>query len=187
MGKQDIVDRILSDAGKEADDIIAEAENTAARILSDAKASANREMQLVCEDTQTKVNGILSGKQATARLDGAKILLAEKRALIDDIYARAEEKLKNLSSGDCLAMTEKLLKLYAEDGDEIQVSHNFPCAKEVSALDIVKKKHLKITFGSVSGGFILSGKTSDKDLTYSSLLSADRAVHEAEIAAEIFK
>jgi V/A-type H+-transporting ATPase subunit E len=188
MGKQDIVDRILSDASEEAEGIISEAEEVAARILSDARDGAEREMQNLRVETEAKVNAILAGKQATARLDGAKILLAEKRAVIDDVYARAAKELLSLSASDCLAMTERLLKSYAEEGDEVIFAHNFPCVKEASELSVVKQKHLKITFGGkMGGGFILCGKTADKDLSFAALLAADRAEHEAEIGAEIFK
>ena len=39
----------------------------------------------------------------------------------------------------------------------------------------------------IGGGFVLRGKTSDKDLSYGALLAADREEHQAEIAAELFK
>jgi vacuolar-type H+-ATPase subunit E/Vma4 len=125
-------------------------------------------------------------------LDGAKILLAEKRAVIDDVYARAAKQLGEMNEHDLLSMTKKLLEEYAEDGDEIVFADGYPCVKQVSTLDVVKDRHLKITFvgkvgGKVDGGFMLCGKTSDKDLSFAALLAADRAQHETEIAAELFK
>ena len=43
MGKQDIIDRILSDAQAEGDEIIKTAQAKAARILADADAFAKNE------------------------------------------------------------------------------------------------------------------------------------------------
>jgi V/A-type H+-transporting ATPase subunit E len=189
MGKQDIIDRIIADAEGEANAIIAEAEDTAARIISDAKEAADRQMNELKVQTSAKAKSIVAGRQATARLESSKIMLAEKRKVIDSVYEKAAKGLKSLGREDCLALTEKLLNKYAEEGDEIVFSDSFPCVKEVYHLPIVQDKKLKVSFGSnaVDGGFILCGKNCDKDLSFAALLAADREKNEAEIAAEIFK
>lgn len=189
MGKQDIVDRIISDAEAEAEAIISAAREEAAHIIAEATDRAENDMKELCQAVDAKVKSISDGKAATARLDGAKILLGEKRKVIDEVYVRALKQLSAMGARDYLAFTQKLLVKYAEDGDEIIFSDGFPCAEEVSKLDVVKDRKLKITFGktNVSGGFVLCGKNSDKDLSFAALLAADRAEHEAEIAAELFK
>lgn len=188
MGKQDIVDRIISDAEAEAESIIAAAEETAARIIAEAEARAESDMKELCAAVEAKAKSISDGRAATARLDGQKILLGEKRKVIDGVYERAEKRLAAMSKSDCLAFTEKLLNGYAEEGDEIIFADGFPCAEEVSKLKTVKERKLKITFGrtDIKGGFVLCGRISDKDLSYAALLAADREEHEAEIAAELF-
>lgn len=188
MSKQDIVDRILSDARAEAEAVLATAEESAARILAEAERRAESEMQATRAAVEAKCKSVKDGKAASARLDGAKILLGEKRGVIDALYASALDKLRAMKPKDCLALTERLLKEYAEEGDEIVFADGFPCPSEVSALQVVKDRKLKITFGGADfvGGFVLRGKTSDKDLSYGALLAADRAEHEAEIAVELF-
>jgi V/A-type H+-transporting ATPase subunit E len=189
MGKQDIIDRIISDAQSEADDIIAEANGVAERVREQAKADAEREMNELKGQVELKAQSIIAGKQAMARLEGAKIKLAEKRKVLDEVYAKAANNLKQMASIDCLKMTEALLISYAEEGDEIRFADGFPCVKEVADLAVVKNKKLKISFGNkgIDGGFVLCGKTCDKDLSYSALLAADREANEAEIAANLFK
>jgi V/A-type H+-transporting ATPase subunit E len=189
MSKQDIIDRIISDAEGEAKDIIADAQGVADRILAQSAADAEKEMNVLKEQTSLKAQSIIAGKQASARLEGAKILLAEKRRVIDEVYAKALQQLKNMSPSDYLKMTEKLLISYADEGDEIMFADGFPCVKEVSSLAVVKDKKLKISFGNsgIDGGFVLCGKDCDKDLSFSALLAADRENNEAEIAAQIFK
>jgi V/A-type H+-transporting ATPase subunit E len=189
MSKQDIIDRIISDAEGEANAIIAEAEETAARIITEAKDAADRQMNEVKVQTSAKAKSIVAGKQATARLESSKIMLAEKRKVIDDVYDKAAQGLKGLSREDCLTLTDKLLNKYAEEGDEIVFADSFPCVKEVHNLPVVQGKKLKISFGNnaVDGGFILCGKNCDKDLSFAALLAADREKNEADIAAEIFK
>lgn len=189
MGRQEIVDRIISDATEEADRIIAAAEQSAAEMIAQANASADSLMGEMRMRTEERAKSISDGRAAAARLDGAKILLGEKRRVIDVIYALAAEKLGSLSAASCLKLAERLISEYAEDGDEIIFSKDFPCAEQVCNLKAVADKKLKVSFkkAEIDGGFILCGKKSDKDLSFGALLAADRAEHEAEIAAEIFK
>lgn len=189
MGKQDIVDRIISDASVEAEAIIAAARESAEKIISEARSRAESEMEETRVQVAAKVKSIADGKAASARLDGAKILLGEKRRVIDSVYERAAKKLGSMDAKSYLALTRELLERFAEEGDEIVFAGGFPCTAEVSKLKVVSDRKLKITFGAadIDGGFVLRGAKSDKDLSFGALLAADRAEHEAEIAAEIFK
>ncbi len=189
MGKQDIVDRIISDANSEAEAICAAAEKTVTEIITEAERRAESEMLATRKAVDERVRSLKEGRAASARLDGAKIMLAAKRRVIDGIYAKAAERLFAMSVKDCLLLTEKLLVAYAEEGDEILLAEKYPCAAEVAKLKVVAQRSLKLVAGGaeIDGGFILRGKYADKDLSYSALLAADRAEHEAEIAAEIFK
>ncbi|MDE7087765.1 MAG: hypothetical protein K2O67_06200, partial [Clostridia bacterium] len=122
-------------------------------------------------------------------LDGAKASLAEKRRVIDVVYKNALEALISLDKKSSLALADRLLSEYADDGDEIAFASNYKYAAEVSKLDVVKEKKLKISNGKpgIDGGFILKGKNSDKDVSYGALLQFDREEYQAEIAAAVFK
>ena len=77
MSTQNIVERILSDANEEAQAIIAEAESKAAQIMADASSRAEIFRKETEGQMQEKTESILEKKAAAARLDRAKILLAE--------------------------------------------------------------------------------------------------------------
>lgn len=188
MNEQAIVDRIISDAQKEAEAIIAEAERKAEQTVLQASLNAERVKKGVQAEVKQKTDGIFDGKAATARLDGAKILLGEKRGVIDEVYARALAGLNDLKEGDALYLAGKLLASYAEEGDEIVFAKNYRYSKGVSALPVVKEKGLKVSpaQADIDGGFILVGKNSDKDLSYGALLSSDREQNQADIASRIF-
>jgi V/A-type H+-transporting ATPase subunit E len=189
MGKQDIVDRILSDAKDEADKIIQDAEARAEKIIAEANSNIAAERAASKKAADEKAKAIIEGKRASARLDGAKILLAKKREVLDEVYLKAAKQLSKMSVHDSLLMCERLLNSYAEEGDEIILADTLPCKREIATLTVVRDKKLKVNIGGakMSGGFMLIGKTSDKDLSTAALLAADRAENEAEIAAEIFK
>lgn len=189
MSKESIVERIISDAEKEAESIISQANERAAETLSDAQTRAERRLTGVKAEVAEKVKSITDGKAATARLDGAKALLAEKRRVIDVVYKSALAKLVALDKSASLSLADRLLSGYADEGDEIVFAQNYKYAAEVAALDTVKKKKLKISGEKreMDGGFILRGKSSDKDLSYGALLAVDREENQAAIAAAVFK
>lgn len=188
MGKEAIVQRIISDAEAAAAAAISEAEQQAAEIIAQAEERANREKLGTQAVIAEKTKAIKDGKAAAARLDSAKILLAEKRRVIDALYGGALEKLKNLGKTEALALAENLLSAYAEEGDEIVFATDYLYKSEVAKLPVVAEKKLKVLgkTADICGGFVLLGKNSDKDLSYKALLSLDREARQAEIAAKIF-
>ncbi len=126
--------------------------------------------------------------QIQALGDGAKILLGEKRGVIDRVYARALEKLLNLSERETLYLCKRLIEEHAEEGDELVFADNFRYVQAVSALPIVKEKKLKVStkHATLDGGFMLCGKNSDKNLSFGALLAMDREEKQAELASVIF-
>ena len=188
MSEQAIVDKIIADAEDEAKAIIADAEKRAEEIIASASLRAERRKQGEKASADKKAESLLEVKAAAARLDCAKIMLGEKRAVIDEVYARALKGLLDLGKAECLHLMEKLLEEYAEEGDEVMFAQSFKYAPEASKLDVVREKKLKISAkrADIDGGMLLVGKNSDKDLSFSALLSADREENQADIASKIF-
>lgn len=189
MAKEEIVERILSDAQAEARATVAEAEERAAAVVAAAEARAEALKAETKQEIAARSKAIAEGKAAAARLDSAKILLGEKRRVIDTVYARALEKLLALGEKECLSLTAALLERYAEDGDEVVFAENYAFYDKAAHLPVFKAKNLKLSLSraNISGGFLLRGSVSDKDLSYSALLGADREERQAELAAELFR
>ncbi|MCD8204999.1 MAG: hypothetical protein LUD29_00080 [Clostridia bacterium] len=189
MGIENVTQKILSDAEEEAERITAAAKDSALKITDEAKAKAEADFVAAKAKTDEKCAAFVAGADADARQEAAKITLSAKRRAIDEVYAKALEKLKGLTLSDTVELSEALLKRYAENGDEIVFAGDFAYVKEVGALSVVTEKNLKITFtrnDSISGGFILRGKSADKDLSYEALLSEDREKNEASVALALF-
>lgn len=188
MGREEIVNTILADAEEDARKIVAQAEEAAAAVRQAASDEAKKLLDDTQAETAQRGKAIADGKEATARLDGAKILLAEKRRVIASVYARAYEKLLALGEKECLALYGWLIEEYAAEGDEIVLAPNFRYRAALEKLAVVGKKKLKITTDlKTEGGFLLRGKNADVDLTYAALLAQDREEHQSEIAYAIFK
>ena len=189
MSVLEVKERILSYAELEGRAIVQEAEKKAEKLLLDASARANALREETENEVREKRQNIMEKRQADARLEGAKILLGEKRKVVNAVYDEALSRLLELSEEDTIRVAERLLTLYAEKGDEVIFAENFRWKDGVKILPIVKELGLKISEKTekLSGGMRLLGVSSDKDLTYGALLSADRDAHQADLAKEIFK
>lgn len=188
MGKQDIIARILSDAETEADELLAQAKKDAEEIRAEAVRRAEALKAETEAEIAVRAKRISEGRAAAARLDSAKILLAEKRRVLDEIYTRSLKSLLALNEHDTLSLYEKLLSDYAEEGETVVFAEHFPYAAKAMQFAIVDARGLKIAKerAPIAGGFLLKGETCDKDISFEALLSADREEHQAAIAARIF-
>lgn len=188
MSKEDIVNRIISDAESEAADILKSASSRAGEIIAAAERHAFLERSETEAEVGERAKRISDGKAAAARLDSAKILLAEKRRVIEEIYAQALKKLQTLGEKESVALLQRLLEENAEEGDEIVFAQNFGYVPQVSRLKVITQKKLTVSGerAPISGGCILRGKLSDKDLSYTALLGADMEENQAAMAARLF-
>lgn len=188
MSEQSIVERILYDADMEARTVISEAEKKAAETVALASERAKRNKEGALAEAKEKATAILDGKAASARLECSKILLGEKRSVIDAVYLRALKQLNALNKTESVRLAEGLLTQYAEAGDEIVFAENYSFAPDVSKLSVVRERKLKVSSktANLDGGFILRGKDCDKNISYGALLAEDREKHQSEIAAKLF-
>ena len=188
MGKEEIINAILSEAEQEAQKIIAQAEENAASVKSAAFDVAESLLKTAESETDARAKAILEGKAATARLDSAKILLAGKRHILATVYARAYERLEALGEKEVLPFMAQLLEKYASEGDEVVLSAAFRFKTAFEKLPVISKKKLKVvTDPTVKGGFLLRGISADVDLSFETLLAQDKEAHQSEIAGTLFK
>lgn len=185
---QPIIERIISDAKAEADTLLAQTDDKAKKLLADAAARAETTRKQTENNVQDRVKTILEKREADARLESAKILLAEKGKTVDNVYRLALERLKTLSKEDCLQLYSTLLDTYAEEGDAVYFAANFAYAKEIANLPIVEQRKLRVSMETldIDGGLRLIGKVSDKDLSFGALLAADKEENQAQLARELF-
>ena len=188
MSTQNVVERIISDGNLEAEKIINDAKLKAARIHQKCGEENNRKQAQAQAEVSEKIRYMTEKKQASARLECAKIALSAKRKVIDQIYAMALERLIALDKEQTLSRVDGLLQKYAEQGDEIFLAKNFAYESDLKLLPVIREKGLQISQNraDLDGGMLLIGKKSDKDLSYGAVLQADRDNFEAALAAEIF-
>ena len=182
-GKENIINKILSDADTKCQNILATANEQAQAILDAAKTSVERDRaELEVRIEATTVERIRN-RVATAQLDGKKYRLNAKQRLIDKCYQLAYEQLVKLNDKERLNFVANLITKYAEDGETV-----FVCEKD-GALVTQKfldgfNKSLKLgkKYVVADGGIVLEGDGYEKDLTLSRVIAYVREQTEAKVA-----
>lgn len=193
MSVESIVERIRSDGKTEAEAILAAGKRKAEETENGAKAEAERLRRETESDVEKRAAAVAAHFAATARLDVKKIMLAARKKAVENVYAEAKKRLIDLGEEETLALFNRLLCLYAEEGDAVIFADGFRYTEGVKLLPVFAGKKLKAVYDGaafagvkIDGGLYLAGKTADKDLSFDALLKADREENESRIAAELF-
>ena len=182
-GKENIINKILSDADAKCAEILSAANASAQTIVADAEQAIASDRAAL----QQRLQGITAERQrnrlATAELDAKKYALNCKQQLISRCYELAYEKLVKMSEGDRLDLIGTLLEKHAEVGETVYVTQ--ADAKSVTQVWLngfekdlkLGKKYLK-----ADGGVVLEGNGYEKDLTLGSVIKYLREQTESKVA-----
>ena len=169
MAKQELLDKILSDAEERAKEIVAEAEGKAASAVAAAEEERAALLENARKIAASAAPETIRRRKAMAELEGRKLILAEKQALIGEAYRKALLAVK--ASDKYEALLVKMILSVAEDGDAVVfAASDFGKVDRQKVLaEAMKQGKIKLTEskekGSFEGGIVLRGKDCDKNLS----------------------
>ena len=194
-GADALIGRILADAQAEADTALADADKEAERIALIAKDECFR----IENETELKTKRLNDAAQEKSRtnaaLDSRKYALKVKRALIDEAFALAAERMEQKSDAERSALIKALLIREAEGGETI-----IPAARdeanvksvlaEVNAA-LAQSNRAPLTIApadaDITGGFILKAEGYEKNCSFAAVLREVRAAEESAVAGILFE
>lgn len=190
MSKEAIIDKILSDANLKGDAIIGEANEKADEIISLAAKQCKDYLYKSKTEIDRLTLEIDERSRSVAELDARKLLLAAKTQVLDSVYAKTLEKLRNLDKEQYSALIFSMLE-NAKDGDVVTVSEREKdIVTKESLADFAKKKGISLTladkFGDFDGGVVISENGIDNNFTLEVEVALLREQTETKIAKEIF-
>ncbi|UKI21875.1 MAG: hypothetical protein L6V83_02585 [Christensenella sp.] len=190
MSKEAIIDKILSDANLKGDAIIGEANEKADEIISLAAKQCKDYLYKSKTEIDRLTLEIDERSRSVAELDARKLLLAAKTQVLDSVYAKTLEKLRNLDKEQYSALIFSMLE-NAKDGDVVTVSEREKdIVTKESLADFAKKKGISLTladkFGDFDGGVVISENGVDNNFTLEVEVALLREQTETKIAKEIF-
>jgi V/A-type H+-transporting ATPase subunit E len=195
MEGQQVIEKILADAKAEAEKIKKQAR------AKEAVEQAKLKEQLREFDKQTQAIAQKAGEDkkahllAAARMDIARQLLAEKRKILDEVFAQARQHLENLSDEQyCKLMTKLMLKA-VESGDEEVIIDNEEKRIDQKFIKNInqqlapgRKGNLRLSEDrdNIEAGFILKRGKIKNNVSVEVLLAQARRELEIELAKELF-
>ena len=173
QGKEAIIQKIIGDANKSAEEIISSANETAKNRKADAEDWAKEYSSAQKKLTEKACKDIIDRKIIVANLDVKKNILKTKQDVISETFSLAVKKLQSLNKAEYLDFVAKLIKENADDGDKVILSNDGVLSREdVLSLDTVKDKNLTVEKerGNFSGGVMLVSNKCDKNLSFKSVI-----------------
>lgn len=169
MAKQQLLDKIISDAEERARQVVAEAESKAASMVAAAEGERAALMDSAEKMASAQAPETIRRRKAMAELEGRKLVLAERQALIREAYQKALVAVKNSDKYE--ALLAAMIASSAEENDTVVfAASDFDKVdrKKVIA-EASKKTGFRLTLsdekGAFDGGIVLRGKDCDKNLS----------------------
>lgn len=195
MNAKEVVDKILTEAKVEADGIRAEAQSK----LSDEDARANASLASYKKETQTladeQAKEAKSRMLAAARMDIKKEYVQAKARLLDEVFAKAIERVNSLPDKEYQQLISTLMLKAVETGDE-----EVMVGKNESRIDhnVIKNVNRQLGPGfkgnlqlagdkaEIDGGFILRRGKIQINVSTEVLVAQARNELEIELANQLF-
>ena len=182
-----LIDRILSDATEAAEKVLAEAEASCNGIRESCEQEIAKRADRGEKERVEKVRAVLDGYRTRAALDGRKEALRDKRALLDEVFSEAYRRMLALPQDKREALYRSILKTEASENDTVAPA---ACDRET-----LKKAASTLPFwvcisdqdADAEAGFILYGKSYEKDCSMKAILRELRDEQETNIAKILFR
>jgi V/A-type H+-transporting ATPase subunit E len=196
MNAEPVLEKILSDARAEAEKIRKTAE------AKRAEEQSQIDEQLREYRKQTDMLAQKAGEEkkahllAAARMDIAKQLLAEKRKILEEVFAQARRQIESLSDEEYCKLMTKLMLGAVETGDEEVVVDNKEKRIDQKFIKNINQQlapghkgnlSLSEEKANIGGGFILKQGKIKNNVSIEVLLAQTREQLEIELAKELFE
>ena len=192
-GIEKITGRIAADAGREIDDINAEARRQADEITARYEAQAQRESEEIISRGRRNADERVERLASVAQLDARKLELAAKQEMLSKAYDLALEKLVNLPDKEYVNLLADLAVKASSTGREVVIFSQKDRARYGKAVvtqanEKLGDGHLTMSEQSrpIQGGLILSDGDVEVNCTFETLVRLQRGEMDREVAKVLF-
>jgi len=197
MTIKDINEKIISDAGIQADKIIAQAEDDANNIIKKGKKEADSLKNVLLYKYNQEASLRKSKILTEANLEAKKIILSEKQKIIENIFDKASESILKLDDKNYRNIIRKMILDNIETGDEtifidhsdrIKISESFmeDINKELKSKGEKGELKLSTSYLSIKGGVVIGSGKIRKNISLEFLLKKIREELEIQISKDLF-
>lgn len=192
MALQNIIDKILSESRKKADQLNAEAGKAANDILEKGRIKAESEKEDMIRIARAKMDDDRRRRLALANLESRKQMLATRCNQISDVFVRVRRELQDIKGENLKKLIKGLL-----DGFVPVSSSEIICRKDdvdkytfvlssIWGAAFTRYCNMKGVDDDLGGGFILRSHRIEYDCTFKRMVQEKREILEAEVVKTLF-
>ena len=178
-----LINKILDDAKKEADRIIEESTKINEEIVSSKVNEANEKKKRIIEKAAAEAAMMKDRIISNAELKVRDENLKAKQEVLDRVFKLSKEKLKDLNDDEYIKFLRNNLKILNLKGTELLIVPEKMKAK-VKSMGLVPMVSDDET---VESGFMLKDNDVTMNFSFDSLVDYLREELESEIAQDLFK
>lgn len=197
MPLEEIIQRIKKETADQIKEIQWQAREEEKKILSQAEEEARRLKEELSQRAKLKASRLKDSLLSSARLEFQKSILAEKQAILGEVFQEVIDRLQKLNSEEYLRVLGKLLLQTVETGEEEiivpprdrqQLDSVFLSRINQQLKQRGKKGNLKLSEQTrpLAGGFILRSGKVEINNSFSALVTQKREMQEREIVDVLF-
>lgn len=181
--EQKMIDRIIDDANKEAQEILDKAKSEADIKIKSANEKAEKEMASYTKLAQAEAEKAAAKEISGAYMEAKKQILSKKQQLLEDVILEAKNKLLNFKDSEYeKTILNMLEKANCDNDSEIVLSK-----KDNTILkDALAKKGIKVSKETrdITGGFVVKKGDIEYNYSFEAIIAVEHEEIE-QIAAEI--
>ncbi len=195
MSLNDLTQKILSDAGMEAEEIEKNASLQADTIISDANSQLEKEREKLRKEAERLANEKYQNIVTLSRIEARNKVLERKQQIINEVFTKVRKKLEEMDATTFKTFAMNLLSNFPPEDKAILVVGKKH--KSLIDKDFVQKLNQKVQ--KKGGSFVLSDKEPDFndgfrlvtgdvqiDLSFDSILKSVREDIEIDIIKTLF-
>ena len=135
MEEEVILNQIIEDAKREADLIIANAEETAKKIEEENRDKAAKQAENQFEIIKAKIETNAMADLEKAEFEARSTKLIEKKKIIEIVKEKVKQKIKDLNENDYIDIINEKIKRYKDEKD-VEILLPKKCYEQIKRLAI---------------------------------------------------
>lgn len=191
-GIETIIQRLNTDAKAETDALLEKARQEAAAVAARYQAQADKE----AADLAARNERLAAEREerliSAAQMEARKTVLAAKQAVMEEVYAKALEKLRSLPQDRTVEVLASLLNEAAPQGKgEVLFSAQDRESVGRAAVDAANAQNggqltLSGETANIPGGFILRNGSIEVNCAYDTLIRLQKTETAGQVARQLF-
>ena len=191
-GIETIIQRLNTDAKAETDALLDKARQEAAAVAARYQAQADKEVADLAARNQRTAAEREERLVSAAQMEARKTILAAKQAVMEEVYAKALEKLRSLPQDRAVEVLASLLNEAAPQGKgEVLFSAQDRETVGRAAVDAANAQNggqltLSGETANIPGGFILRNGSIEVNCAYDTLIRLQKTETAGQVARQLF-